>query len=163
MQIKQGELFCGVNQAFVKDFMAIAHNRQLAAGTTLFQRNEPADRFFILIKGEVKLSMEDPPKAVYVGSSVGEIIGWCAMIGRECFDATATCRTPTYALEVARDHFLRLMEKDLQNGFLVYRCLAASLGRRLIDSYQVLATKCAAATPLTAPEPQDNAKFPTVK
>lgn len=148
MQIKQGELFCGVNQAFVKDFMAIAQNRFLEAGTVLFQRNQPADRFFILIKGQVQLSMGDLQEGVYLGTTVGEIIGWCAMIGRDLFDTTARCLTPTYVLSVDRDRFLRLLEKDMENGFLVYRCLATSLGSRLLDSYQALSKEDPAAAPL---------------
>ncbi len=138
MSIKQGELFCGVNQAFVRDFMAIAHNEYFKAGTLLFQRNQPADRFFILIKGEVQLSLEESQGGIYVGSSVGEIIGWCAMIGRDVFDTNARCLTPTYVLTVDRGRFLRLLEKDMENGFLVYRCLAASLGSRLLACYQDL-------------------------
>ncbi|MFO7495836.1 MAG: cyclic nucleotide-binding domain-containing protein [Desulfobacterales bacterium] len=145
MPIKQGELFCGVNQAFVRDFMAIARNEFFAAGALLFRRNQPADRFFILIKGEVQLSMGDRQGGVYVGSSVGEIIGWCAMIGRDVFDTYAHCLSPTYVLTVDRSRFLRLLERDMENGFLVYRCLAASLGSRLLDCYQALSGTDAAA------------------
>ncbi|MFY9944360.1 MAG: cyclic nucleotide-binding domain-containing protein [Desulfobacterales bacterium] len=145
MPIKQGELFCGVNQAFIRDFMAIAHNEFYAAGALLFQRNQSADRFFILIKGEVQLSMGEHQGGVYVGRSVGEIIGWCAMIGREAFDTNARCLSPTYVLAVDRSRFLRLLEKDMENGFLVYRCLAASLGSRLLDCYQALSGTEAAA------------------
>lgn len=154
MQIKQGELFCGVNQAFVKDFMAIAENRFLEADTILFKRNQSADRFFILIKGQVQLSMGHRQEGVYVGNTVGEIIGWCAIIGRAAFDTTARCLTPTYVLSVDRDRFLRLLEKDVGNGFLVYRCLAASLGSRLLDSYQAISKGDAAAAPLSSPGPQ---------
>jgi CRP-like cAMP-binding protein len=149
MPIKQGELFCGVNQAFVKDFMTIARNEFREAGEILFHRNQPADRFFILIKGQVQLSMGELQEGVYVGSSVGEIIGWCAMIGREAFDTTARCLTPTYVLSVERARFLRLLEKDVGNGFLVYRCLATSLGNRLLDSYQALSNADDATVPLS--------------
>jgi CRP-like cAMP-binding protein len=145
MPIKQGELFCGVNQAFVRDFMAIARNEFFAADALLFRRSQPADRFFILIKGEVALSMGEGQEKVYVGRSVGEILGWCAMIGRDVFDTNARCLTPTYVLTVDRGRFLRLLEKDTENGFLVYRCLAASLGSRLLDCYQKLSEVDAAA------------------
>ena len=145
MPIKQGELFCGVNQAFVRDFMAIARNAFFPADALLFRRNQPADRFFILIKGEVALSLGDDHQAVYVGGSVGEIIGWCAMIGRDVFDTDARCLTPTYVLTVDRGRFQRLLEQDTENGFLVYRCLAASLGTRLLDCYQKLSGMDAAA------------------
>ena len=60
---------------FVKEIMAIAGKESHAEGNFVFRLGEPADHFYILINGQVQLSLGDSDHVVYTSSDVGETFG----------------------------------------------------------------------------------------
>lgn len=138
MYIKQSELFTGTSMDFVKKFMDISKTSSHNKGEILFRENDPARFFFILLNGCVKLSVGEPEQVVYRAELNGEAFGWSSLIGGDVYSASAECLQATKLLKTDRDKLARILEEDAANGIIFYKQLAATLGKRLLQTYKVL-------------------------
>lgn len=135
MIIKQADLFRGLSHNFIRDLMAIAARVSFSAGKVVFNSGEPAEHFYILIQGCVKIRLGQGGRVVYTGSKLGEIFGWSSLIGREDYTASAVCAAPTSLLRVDRRQFHHILEKDHFSSLMFFQQLAKVLGNRLIQLY----------------------------
>ena len=138
MYIKQSELFTGTSMDFVKKFMDISVMCSHKKGDFLFQKNDPAKFFFILLNGCVKLSIGDPEQVVYNTKCNGEAFGWSSLIGGDVYSASAECLEQTKLLKTDSHKLSRILEEDAENGMIFYKHLAATLGKRLLETYKML-------------------------
>lgn len=135
MHFKQGDLFWGMSKDFVQAAMDMSEKISADDGDILFGEGDPADHFFILLKGRVLLSRGKQGPAVHTARHTGELIGWSTLTGREKFSASAKCVEPTSLLKFDRGQFLTAIEKNAENAVVLYKRLSETLGRRLIDIY----------------------------
>ena len=138
MYIKQSELLTGTSMDFVKKFMDICETSSHPKGEVLFRENDRARFFFILLNGCVKLSVGKPEKVVYRAEMNGEAFGWSSLIGGDVYSASAECLEPTKLLKTDRDKLSRILEEDAENGIIFFKQLAATLGKRLLQTYKLL-------------------------
>lgn len=136
MYFPQGDLFHGMDTAFVKGIMDIAEKANFQSGDMLFHQGEPADHFFILIKGGVKLTLGETGHVVYDVNHGGETFGWSSLAGRKEYSASAECQKPSKVLKVSVKALQGILDADPANGLVLYRRLARVLGERLIRSYK---------------------------
>lgn len=136
MYIRQTDLFWGLNQNVVNRVMGIAQREAFAQGDVLFRSGDAARHLFILAQGEVKISMEDSGSHVYIGRRVGEAFGWGSLIDHRTYGGRAICATPVVVLKLDRDRLLKLLEGDMQSGYLFFKHLSRALGGRLMQAYQ---------------------------
>jgi CRP-like cAMP-binding protein len=141
MYIKQSELFTGTSMDFVKNFMDICEMSSHKKGEVLFRENDPARFFFILLNGRVKLSVGEAQQVVYNAERNGEAFGWSSLIGRDVYSASAECLEPTKLLKTASNDLSRVLEEDTENGIIFFKQLAATLGKRLLETYKVINQK----------------------
>ena len=138
MYIKQSALFTGTSMDFVKKFMDICEMSAHKKGEILFRENDPAEFFFILLSGRVKLSVGEPQQVVYNAERNGEAFGWSSLIGGEVYSASAECLEPTKLLKTASTELSQILEDDTENGIIFFKQLAATLGKRLLETYKVI-------------------------
>ena len=138
MYIKQSDLFMGTSMDFVKKFMDICEMSSHKKGEVLFRENDPARFFFILLNGRVKLSIGKPEHVVYNAERNGEAFGWSSLIGGDVYSASAECLEPTKLLKTANNKLSRILDEDTENGVIFFKQLAATLGKRLLETYKVI-------------------------
>ena len=138
MYIKQSALFTGTSMDFVKKFMDVCEMSAHKKGEILFHENDPAEFFFILLSGRVKLSVGEPQQVVYNAERNGEAFGWSSLIGGEVYSASAECLEPTKLLKTASTELSQILEDDTENGIIFFKQLAATLGKRLLETYKVI-------------------------
>lgn len=136
MYIRQTDLFWGLNQNIVNRVMGIAERESFAQGAVLFRSGDVARHLFILAQGEVRIAMAETGKKVYTGSRVGEAFGWCSLLGRGTYGGSAICATPVVVLKLDRDRLLRLLDRDMESGYLFFKQLSRALGGRLMQAYR---------------------------
>ena len=141
MYIKQSDLFMGTSMDFVKKFMDISEMSSHKKGEILFRENDPAKSFFILLNGRVKLSIGEPEQVVYNAERNGEAFGWSSLIGGDVYSASAKCLEPTQLLKTASNQLSRILEEDAENGIIFFKQLAATLGKRLLETYKMMTPK----------------------
>ncbi len=149
MYFKQGDIFWGMNKEFVGEIMNTALTESYSKGDILFRTGDPADNFFILTKGQIKLSIGDNGYSVYIVSKAGEAFGWSSLIGRDAYSATAECLSPTKLLKMGGDELQKILEKDADNGMIFYKRLSGILGKRLLQSYKMISSATRADTSMS--------------
>jgi CRP-like cAMP-binding protein len=146
---KQGDIFWGMNKIFVGEIMNIAVTEYYNQGDTLFRTGDPADHFYIMTRGQIKLSIGDDGYVVYVVSKAGEAFGWSSLIGRDAYSATAECLSPTNLLKLNGEKLQEILEKDSENGLIFFKRLSTILGNRLLQSYKMISSATQAETSIS--------------
>lgn len=139
MYLKQKDMFWAMDRGFVNAIMDIAESESGKQGDVLFREGDPADNFYILLKGRIKLSLGETGQVVYIVSNAGEAFGWSSLIGRDTYSASAECVIPAKLLKFERQKLQKAIEKDPLNGIVWFKRIAEILGNRLIQSYAMIA------------------------
>ena len=139
MYLKQGDLFWGMDKDFVKEAMDMSTKQSFEEGQTVFREGDPAESFYILIKGRIKLTLGQKSREVYVAYQPGEIIGWSSLIGRETLSATAGCLEATTVGKLDRQKFIDILGRYPTAGAALFQRVATMLGNRLVHLYPSIA------------------------
>lgn len=138
MHLKMGDFITGMGKEFATEAMDISEKMSLNAGNVLFRVGDAAGYFYVLLKGQVQLSLGQTGPVVYRARHPGEIIGWSCLIGRKTYSASAECTTATELLKFDRESFLKILTKNPANEALLFRRLAEMLGHRLLELYPTI-------------------------
>lgn len=139
MQLKQGDLFWGMDSDFVKHVMDDTEKVNFDEGEILFKSGDSADCFYILIKGRIKLTIGDKGPVVYIAKEPGQVIGWSTLLGRDSYSATATCLEPSKMVKIAKKSFLKNLAEVPESEALFFKRVAGMLGDRLVSVYPSIA------------------------
>lgn len=139
MYIKHSDLLTGTSMDFVKKFMDISQMISHEKGDVLFHENDPAQYFYVLLNGRVRLGVGESEQMVYDVKQNGEAFGWSSLIGRDEYSASAECVEPTKLLKTDSDKLTKIIKTDPANGIIFFKQLAATLGNRLFESYKMIA------------------------
>ena len=140
MYLKQSDLFWQLDHDFVKRIMEQAQKQKWEAGHILFHEGDPARRFYILIKGRVRLNIGQQGQVVNTVNHAGECFGWSALLNRDVYSASAECKETTELLSFEEEHLSPILEDDPANGLVFMKRLAGMIGNRLIQNYQLVAS-----------------------
>jgi len=137
MYIKQSELLWGLDHHFIREFIESAMKKTHPEGYKLFGAGDPADFFFILVKGSIRLSVGEQDKTTYLVEHAGEAFGWSSLVGIPKYSASAECVKESMVMIFAKEFVQSVTDDDPVNGMRFYRRLARMLGNRLIHSYHL--------------------------
>lgn len=135
MFIKQTDLFREMDKDFVKKIMDISQKEIHEDNEWLFHEGDTATRFYILLKGCIKLRTGEGERAVYVVNHPGEAFGWSSLIGRESYTASAQCKGPVKIICFNSEDIMKIIDADPPNGLIFFKHLVSLLGNRLLQSY----------------------------
>lgn len=137
MFVRQSDFFWGMDKSLVKEIMDAASKEFFEKGDALFYEGDPADTFYVLLKGEVKLFLGEEGQTVYIVSHPGEAFGWSSLIGRTTYTASAVCGTTTRLLKFERKAIEATISASPHYQASLYKQLTQMLGNRLIGSYRM--------------------------
>lgn len=138
MYLKQADLFWGMNQNTIQAITEKSVKQEFQQDDIIFNADDPAKYFYILIKGKVRMELQHGGHRVYSSDKIGEIFGWSALIGRNDYSATVVCEEDTITLKFHRDQINYLLEKDTASATIFYKHLARAIGNRLLRAYDLL-------------------------
>lgn len=108
--LREIPLFSQFNDDQLRLVAFSAEPLELVSGTTLFRAGAPARSGFVIIEGDIRMTMtrnhDTPQEAVY---GPGFLIGEMALLSQTDRPATATCDTDTKLLEIPRDVIRRVL------------------------------------------------------
>ena len=131
MQVKQADILNELDKQFIGQLMDAGVKSTYEQGTVLFSQGDPAQRFYILLKGRVKLSIGDRLQTNYIVNHGGEAFGWSALTGRYIYSASAICISSCKMIVFDRDDVEQILNDYPRNAALFYKNLALTLGNRL--------------------------------
>ena len=135
-----------MNKEFVGEIMNLAVTESYNQGDMLFRTGDPANHFYIMTRGQIKLSINDAGSVVYIVNKAGEAFGWSSLIGREAYSATAECLSSTNLLKLDGEKLQAVLEKNSDNGLIFFKRLSMILGKRLLQSYKMISSATRAET-----------------
>ena len=138
MYIQQADLFEGMKSDFVMKFMEIAEKEYHKKGHFLFYKGDPANHFYILIKGRVKLRIGETVEVRYIVDHAGEAFGWSSLIDRDVYSASGECLEETILQKFDKNKIHAIIENDPANGLIFFKRFAETIGTRLLWSYNML-------------------------
>ena len=139
MYLKQGDIFWGVSEDCLKKIYQVSRKETFKPGNVLFEEGAPADRFFFLVKGRVRLSIQRGGQTVYTVNRAGEAFGWSSLIDRGSYSATAEVLEETILTIIEKVGLRKILHEYPEDGFIIFRRLARTLGERLLQSYAIIA------------------------
>lgn len=149
MYIQQSDLFWGMNREFVKKVINIAEKKSYRKGHLLFSEGDPAVNFYVLIKGQVKLSIGETGQMVYTVDRAGEAFGWSSLIERDTYSASGECMEETILQKFDSRALLNILDQDSINGLIFIKRLAGLIGNRLVWSYKMITSSSQAGISMT--------------
>ncbi len=135
MFLPKSDVFKDLNHEAINDISEVAYQEIHQPGALLFSAEDPANHFFILVEGSVKLSIGENNRKEYFVKNLGETFGWSSVVGNQCYTAQAECMAPTTLLKISKSDLDSVFDRYEESGRRFYQGLAKSLGRRLIDVY----------------------------
>lgn len=94
------------------------------SGDVIFKEREPADVMYVILDGEIELSLRGEPLGT---ESTGGMIGEMAMINSSVRSATATATAKTQLARMNRDQFRKLVEDNADFSLHIMTVLANRL------------------------------------
>ena len=138
MIIKEIELFKGIDHEVMNEIADICSEKSYANGTVLFEKNEEANRLYILVEGTVKLRITNGGTISYSLSDQGDIFGWSCMVESGHYTASGVCATDLKALEIKREALDNIFNAHPHAGIKILKRLAGVFSKRISNSYQDL-------------------------
>ena len=127
-----------MEKLFVREFMGLTAPVDFQKGGLVFRESDPADYFFTLIEGRVRLTVGVPPREVYTVDRPGEAFGWSSLVDRNYYSAAAECMQPTRCSKLESKKLEILLRNHPESGLVFYKKLAGILGHRLVQYYQLM-------------------------
>ncbi|SMC22805.1 Cyclic nucleotide-binding domain-containing protein [Desulfacinum hydrothermale DSM 13146] len=138
MYILQTDLFRDLDNQIIRRFMDESEKVTFEADTILFREGDPAEYFYVFLKGQVKLSLEEGSFVAYLVSKPGEVFGWSSLLERSAYSATATSLSETRAVRIPGAKMREILESQPESAMRFYRRLAKTLGARLLKAYEAV-------------------------
>lgn len=110
MHIENFDLLKGMQRDFNMAFMDLAIKEEHEEGGFLFCQGDKAGHFYILVKGNVKLSIGDVGHVVHTVDHAGSAFGWSSLLDLEVYSASAECRMPTQVLKFDVEKLEKVLE-----------------------------------------------------
>lgn len=135
--------FAGVDEAVLVRLAQYTKIAKVPAGVTVFRAGDPADRFFILLSGEVGIYAGNPEQSPAGVVQAGGIFGAAPLLDGAPHPATA--------VTLQESLVLFLLRQDIERLALSYPGLAFALNQRLRSAdacAQALVRRAAPAAPL---------------
>lgn len=135
-------LFAALDPAALRDVRASSRIKALAAGSAYFHEGDPADAFFVLEDGAVKLTQLTPEGHQIVLRLIGpgDAFGGVAAFGGATYPVTAETVKDASALEWPGDVMTALMERYPRLALNALKFVAGRLHELQIQ-YRQLATE----------------------
>jgi CRP-like cAMP-binding protein len=116
-------LFAGLSRRHLSRIAGVATTKRYASGGELVRVGGPADAFYVILDGRVRV--EAPGRAIEL--KAGEFFGEMALIDGEPRSATVVTLSEVYVMRISRTRFLKVLEAEPK----ITLAIMATLTRRL--------------------------------
>jgi CRP-like cAMP-binding protein len=116
-------LFAGLSRRHLGRVADIASTKRYAPGSPLVRVGKPADAFYVILDGQVRVELPGRPVAL----SAGDFFGEMALLDGEPRSATVSAVSEVYVLMIGRPKFLKLLESEPKIALAIMATLTGRL------------------------------------
>jgi CRP/FNR family transcriptional regulator len=133
-----GEFFNKLSPAALKDLSSMAYPLTYSAGMILFSEKDPTPGVYVVIEGEVKLSINssDGKRLILRIAKKGEILGLASTLSGTASEMTAETLYPCRIAPIERREFLSFLSRNPE----AYQNVTEELGRHYTKACEQLRT-----------------------
>jgi CRP-like cAMP-binding protein len=132
--LKKTELFDTLEESQLNALLSNSSVKSYSQGETIFQQGEEAKQLYILIQGEVDLTVKTQEKIALMTSKIekeGAVFGTPSLMEPFRYNVTAKCLKPTKVLAIEAHHIRKKIEENPRMGGEIMRKLASIYFNRL--------------------------------
>jgi CRP-like cAMP-binding protein len=132
----RAELFKGLDPAILEKIAAVAELREYEESDVIYRLGDDSDDVHVLVSGRVRFTLGVGNRGQSSGSIMSGrmVFGWAALVDDQPRRvATAACLEDSIVLAVSGKRLLKILEQELEAGFIVMRRLAAMIARNFMD------------------------------
>ena len=134
-------LFKGVPEDYLEKFTHCWEELEVKAGESLFCEGCEADKFYILLEGNVSLWMQlsSRPESLVLGviNKFGQSFGWSVVLEAAHYTASADAKEDSRILAIRGEDFRNFLNRDKEIGFDIAMRMVGIVSSRL-RYYRVL-------------------------
>jgi ribosomal protein S18 acetylase RimI-like enzyme len=123
-------LFAGLNTEQVTRLAGVCGVATFTPGETIFREGQPGNEMYVVLQGEVLISVANSAATVGVVQS-GECLGEMSLLTAAVHSATATARTPVETAVLGHQDLAELIRLRPDIGLHIYRNLSVGMGEKL--------------------------------
>ena len=127
--LKQAPLFSGLSKKELAELATHAEDLEVAEGQTIVREGEIGHEFFVILEGEIEVTVGGKHVATRGG---GDFVGEIALLEETKRTATVTAKTPLHVMVLTRQDFRRLVDNNPSVESKVMHALA----RRVVELSQ---------------------------
>jgi CRP/FNR family transcriptional regulator, cyclic AMP receptor protein len=135
MFIKEADLFKELDEQTMIEISKIMVEESHQKGDVIYTEKSPANHFYILWEGRVRLSIGTEAEIDYTVNKRGEVFGWSSIVGRDSYTAKAECVSPCKVWKINKDKLNEVFKKYPHGGVIFFKRLAGAVVQRLVDNY----------------------------
>jgi CRP-like cAMP-binding protein len=132
--LKRTELFDTLGESQLNAVLSSSTVKSYSQGETIFQQGEDAKKLYVLIHGEVDLTVKAQEEIGFMTSKIereGAVFGTPSLMEPFRYNVTARCLRATEVLTIEADHIRKKIEEDPKLGVEIMRKLASLYFNRL--------------------------------
>jgi hypothetical protein len=129
-RLRKVDFLEGLEEGELQGIAPFFEEEDVAAGVTLCEEGERADRLYVLDQG--KVSIHSKKGRQYDIDAPGKVVGWSFLMPPFVYTASATTVTPSRLLVLKSPDFYFLIHKEPKVGMKVVSNLAKVIAGRLI-------------------------------
>jgi CRP-like cAMP-binding protein len=132
--LKKTELFDTLEESQLNALLSNSSVKSYSQGETIFQQGEEAKQLYILIQGEVDLTVKTQEEIALMTSKIekeGAVFGTPSLMEPFRYNVTAKCLKPTKVLAIEAHHIRKKIEENPRMGGEIMRKLASIYFNRL--------------------------------
>ena len=135
-QLMSHEVFQYLRPDQINAISSAAEEITLNAGAFVFRSGEPAEDFFVVLEGEVRLRLPRPDgRSTLIDEvSQGAVFGSCVCFQIDTYLLNAQCTQDTRLLQINARSLKRLMDADLVMGYAVQSLISRVYFRRYVET-----------------------------
>lgn len=130
--------FSGLSDYMLEEISLISNEIEVEEGDWLFYEEEGADKFYIVVEGEISLTTQ-----IYIKNGVkhleateaivkGEMLGWSSLIKPHQYTMGGKARVNSKLIEIDAKPFRELLDDNPEDGYHIIKNVAEVIGERLV-------------------------------
>jgi CRP/FNR family cyclic AMP-dependent transcriptional regulator len=141
-EIAQHPFLRGLRQEHLEALAQCAMRLRFKAGHVIFHEGDPANRFYLLIKGKVALEADSDEKRVRVQTiGAGDVLGWSWLFPPYYTHFDARALEPTEAMFFYGTRLREMCEENHELGYEILNRIALVVINRLVATERKLIAK----------------------
>jgi CRP/FNR family cyclic AMP-dependent transcriptional regulator len=136
MAHEQSELLKDLTADEVERILALGTRIAVPSGTSLFRLGDPAERLFLIERGQIRLTLPMRVRGreedvVVEERTAGQTVGWSALIPPHKFTLAGTAPLETEVIALPREELRKYLAANPTLGYKITLNLAIVIGHRL--------------------------------